>query len=436
MKLHVSEGRKNPKSDFVSIRPPHSKLKNVVNVTIPDDAGDEASVSDASEQSSSTASVAPEPTIKRRPPPRRRRPPPHRQRSNHMHEDLSLLEIVNPLKQRPVLDPPKQEEEEERSEIDVSVEEEESSVDGYISQDDDVSISVYESEHTPSKRAPEVPKMSREELWSKLKDAERFGVTSQTDRSASHRELEYEYERVQKQVQTDRQVKFARRMLMMCVSGLEFLNTTYDPAGLSLEGWSDQVMSSVDDYDGILERLVQKWDDRVNVAPEVELILTLGGSAFMFHLTSSMFKNAPSVGEVAKDNPDLMREIAKAMAKTMSVPQNTPQIPPLPMDRPLPPAPSENQRREHARDIPVMSSPPIDILSKIMPSMSESPVDMLFTQSLMNTFQPSATAAKSDDDNTRIVEIPATNTKKASKTLPTVVTKEDTTKTAISLDDD
>ena len=433
MKLHVSEGRKNPKSDFVSIRPPHSKLKNVVNVTIPDDAGDEAS--DASEHSSSTTvSVVPEPTIKRRPPPRRRRPP--RPRPNHVHEDLSLLEIVNPLKQRPVLDPPKQEEE-ERSEIDVSVEEEESSVDGYISQDDDGSISVYASEHTPSQHAPEVPKMSREELWSKLKDAERFGVTSQTDRSASHRELEYEYERVQKQVQTDRQVKFARRMLMMCVSGLEFLNTTYDPAGLSLEGWSDQVMSSVDDYDGILERLVQKWDDRVNVAPEVELILTLGGSAFMFHLTSSMFKNAPSVGEVAKDNPDLMREIAKAMAKTMSVPQNvpsnTPQTPPLPMDRP---EPNQNQRQQYAVDIPVMSSPPIDILSKIMPSMSESPVDMLFSQSLMNTFQPPATASNTDDDSTRIVELPATNTKKTPKTPPIVVTKEDATKTAISLDDD
>jgi hypothetical protein len=49
----------------------------------------------------------------------------------------------------------------------------------------------------------------------------------------------------------------------------------------------------------------------------LELMLSLAGSAFMFHLTNSLFKNAiPGMGDVVKKNPELMANIAKAMSQS------------------------------------------------------------------------------------------------------------------------
>ena len=47
-------------------------------------------------------------------------------------------------------------------------------------------------------------------------------------------------------------------------------------------------------------------------------MLMLGGSGFMFHLTNTMFKTSlPGMGEVFKQNPDLMNQFAKATVNTM-----------------------------------------------------------------------------------------------------------------------
>jgi hypothetical protein len=51
--------------------------------------------------------------------------------------------------------------------------------------------------------------------------------------------------------------------------------------------------------------------------PELRLFISLSGSAFMFHLTSKMFKESsiPGVEEVLKANPELMKQFQNAAAK-------------------------------------------------------------------------------------------------------------------------
>ena len=84
----------------------------------------------------------------------------------------------------------------------------------------------------------------------------------------------------------------SKKALMAIVSGIEFLNNRYDPFEVELEGWSESVMLNVNegDYDNVLERLCEKYAGKSNTPPEIELLLTLGGSAMMFHITNSMFK--------------------------------------------------------------------------------------------------------------------------------------------------
>tara|TARA_B110000971_G_scaffold116336_1_gene119250 strand:+ start:2037 stop:3191 length:1155 start_codon:yes stop_codon:yes gene_type:complete len=132
-------------------------------------------------------------------------------------------------------------------------------------------------------------------------------------------ELRTEVKRITYSIEVDKSVKFSRRMLVACVTGLEFLNKRYNPFDVQLEGWSENVMETQDDYDEVFEELFVKYRTKMNIAPEVKLIMMLGGSAMMFHLTNSMFKQVmPNMNDVMKQNPDLMNNMMSAVQNTMS----------------------------------------------------------------------------------------------------------------------
>jgi len=132
-------------------------------------------------------------------------------------------------------------------------------------------------------------------------------------------EIRTEYKRMTYAIEAERAIRFQKRMLVACVTGLEFLNKRFDPFDLQLDGWSENMMENQDDYDGVFEELYQKYNTKVNVAPEVKLIMMVGGSAMMFHLTNSMFKSAmPDMNKVLKQNPDLVKNMVDAVQRTQS----------------------------------------------------------------------------------------------------------------------
>lgn len=157
------------------------------------------------------------------------------------------------------------------------------------------------------------------------------------------RELRAEVDQIGHSLQMENGVKFARKMLIAAVTGMEFLNKRFDPFHIELDGWSENIMENVSDYDNVFERLVQKYSGRGNTPPEIELLLALVGSAMMFHLTKNIFKGGmPGVGDVLKNNPNFLQSIMKSMGAQ-------PQIQPQPQQQPSQPQPTNN------RDDDVMS---------------------------------------------------------------------------------
>jgi|TARA_B110000240_G_C13486889_1_gene447894 hypothetical protein len=146
-----------------------------------------------------------------------------------------------------------------------------------------------------------------------------FNVNKRLNAYSPIDELRTEVKRITYSIEVDKSVKFSRRMLIACVTGLEFLNKRYNPFEIQLEGWSENVMETQDDYDEVFEELFVKYRTKMHVAPEVKLIMMLGGSAMMFHLTNSMFKQVmPNVNDIMKQNPDLMNNMMSAVQNTMS----------------------------------------------------------------------------------------------------------------------
>lgn len=182
-----------------------------------------------------------------------------------------------------------------------------------------------------------------------------FNVNKRLNAYSSITELRTELKRIMYGIETEQSVKFSRRMLIACVTGVEFLNKRYNPFDVQLEGWSESVMENVDDYDGVFEELYVKYRNKVAVAPEIKLIMMLGGSAMMFHLTNSMFKTAmPNMNDVLKQNPDLVKNMMNAVKNTQQRAAGS--VPEDPTERPASPVDIRTGRRE-------MKGPGLDISS-------------------------------------------------------------------------
>ena len=126
-------------------------------------------------------------------------------------------------------------------------------------------------------------------------------------------DMRNEYIKLKRQREIENSVKFQRKILMAAISGAEFLNNKFDPFDIKLDGWSESVNESVGDFDEVFEQLYEKYGGGGEIAPELRLIMMLGGSAFMFHLSNTMFKSSiPNMNDIMKQNPDLMKQFAKA----------------------------------------------------------------------------------------------------------------------------
>jgi hypothetical protein len=136
--------------------------------------------------------------------------------------------------------------------------------------------------------------------------------------SSDYDEMKYEYDRLVHQRKMDNSVKMQRQMLISLVTGCEFLNNKFDPFDLKLDNWSEQVHENINDYDDVFEELYEKYKDSASMAPELRLMFMVAGSGFMYHLSNTMFKSAlPGVGDIMRQNPDLMKQFTSAAMNTM-----------------------------------------------------------------------------------------------------------------------
>jgi hypothetical protein len=160
-----------------------------------------------------------------------------------------------------------------------------------------------------------------------------FRIPFKFNMNSDIEEMRTEYNRIIREKELDGSIRFQQKMLMAFISGTEYINGRYDPFSIKLDGWSEQVNENINDYDDIFEELHYKYKATgKKMAPELRLFISLSGSAFMFHLTSRMFKEQPlpDVENVLRSNPELMKQFQNAAAKQYvmgnGAPQQIPQM--------------------------------------------------------------------------------------------------------------
>lgn len=154
----------------------------------------------------------------------------------------------------------------------------------------------------------------------KLEELENKGVklSKHYTMESSISEMKGEYEVHLANKERGNSVKFQGKMLMMAITGLEYLNNKIDPFDVKLDGWGEQINENIEEYDEIFSELHEKYGQKTKMAPELKLMFQLAGSGIMVHMTNTMFKSAmPGIDDIMKQHPDLARQFTSAAVNTM-----------------------------------------------------------------------------------------------------------------------
>ena len=147
-------------------------------------------------------------------------------------------------------------------------------------------------------------------------------------------DIRFEYDKHKNLLEKDSSVEFMKSLLITFVHGTEILNNKFDPVGAKLNGWSESIMENIGSYETIFEKLHEKYQGSVDVAPELELLMTLASSAFMFHMMQTLFKNAaPNMGTAVMQDPNLMAGLGQAAARAADMSSNQSRGIPTPINQ-------------------------------------------------------------------------------------------------------
>ena len=214
-------------------------------------------------------------------------------------------------------------------------------------------------EYVPRMGAQEM-KRKKHEILFKLEKMRRMGIDGikKFNMSSDLNDMENELMRVKGIRELESSVKFQRKCLMAFVTGTELINNKFDFLDFKLDGWSENVHESINDYNEVFEELHEKYKEKVKMAPEMKLLFMLGGSAFMYHLTNSMFKNSiPGMEDIMKQNPALMKQFADAAINQMKGEEK--QAAQVFQDYMVPPNRAPPRRNNMSNPIPMNANQPV-----------------------------------------------------------------------------
>jgi len=136
---------------------------------------------------------------------------------------------------------------------------------------------------------------------------------------SDYKTMKYEYELHKSIREKHNMVSFLSEGCVTTVGSLETANEKYNPFGLKLKGWCDNVDSKKGRLYDAFGGLYDKWFGAgKSLPPELALAGILGFSAFSTHFTNCTIDDVPSVEAKQKEDPQFLERIRQqAIGNTM-----------------------------------------------------------------------------------------------------------------------
>jgi hypothetical protein len=168
--------------------------------------------------------------------------------------------------------------------------------------------------------SPEEERKRKTELLNRLNRLEGKGypLTKRFTMDNSLDEIQQEHDRLVDAKNLEASLRFQRQCMMGVVTGVEFMNSKFNPFDWELDGWSESVHENIEDFDEVFEELYDKYKGRGNMPPEAKLLMSLVGSGFMFHMSNSFFRSKAAQftpDDIFRNHPQLAKQFAAAAAQ-------------------------------------------------------------------------------------------------------------------------
>ena len=176
-----------------------------------------------------------------------------------------------------------------------------------------------EMKHIETKSREEILKEKFQTLQ-KLQTLQNKGVSlsKHYTMDSSLDEMKGEYEYICSERERKNSVQFQSKILSTFITGVEFLNSKFDPFDIKLDGLSESIQENIEDYDEIFSELADKYKSKAKMAPELKLLFQLASAGIMVHMTNTMFKSSiPGMDDIMRQNPDLMNQFTKVATQSM-----------------------------------------------------------------------------------------------------------------------
>ena len=164
-------------------------------------------------------------------------------------------------------------------------------------------------------------KFKKMEKYAELLSIKRTGITLTKDYTlnSDYEEMCFEVEYWNNYQSKKDGVDLGKNFMVNAVTALEFMNESYDPFGLKLKGWSEQMELNKDSYSSVFGELYDKYKSSgKKMEPEIKLILMVSASAASFHASKKMAESLPGLDSVLQSNPELLGKLQGAINNNIS----------------------------------------------------------------------------------------------------------------------
>jgi len=168
---------------------------------------------------------------------------------------------------------------------------------------------------------PQTQKFKKMEKYAELLSIKRSGITLTKDYTlhSDYEEMCFEVEYWNNYQSKKDGVDLGKNFMVNAVTALEFMNESYDPFGLKLKGWSEQMELNKDSYSSVLGELYDKYrSSGKKMEPEIKLVLMISASAASFHASKKMAESLPGLDSVLQSNPELLSKLQGVINNNIS----------------------------------------------------------------------------------------------------------------------
>ena len=133
-----------------------------------------------------------------------------------------------------------------------------------------------------------------------------------------YEEVEDEYETIMDEKRKKDSIKLQGWWFMTFINSIEYGNAVFDPFGLNLDGWGEQISEDIESYEEIFSELHDKYKGG-KLSPEISLLLRVGFSAAVINITNKALSTAtPGFNDVIRQSPELMKMFSNATVQSMN----------------------------------------------------------------------------------------------------------------------